>query len=63
MTGAEPLWRDDLMNNRGTPIIGLGAASQVWDLRTAGIGFCAGVAVLAAAALAALQLLRRRDRG
>ncbi|GAA1379042.1 MFS transporter [Pseudonocardia kongjuensis] len=45
------------------PIIGLGAASQVWDLRTAGIGFCAGVAVLAAAALAALQLLRRRDRG
>lgn len=23
-TGAEPLWRDDLMNNRGTPIIGLG---------------------------------------
>lgn len=23
-TGATPLWRDDLMNNRGTPIIGLG---------------------------------------
>jgi predicted enzyme related to lactoylglutathione lyase len=24
-TGEQPLWRDDLMNNRGTPIIGLGA--------------------------------------
>jgi uncharacterized protein len=24
-TGAAPLWRADLMNNRGTPIIGLGA--------------------------------------
>jgi predicted enzyme related to lactoylglutathione lyase len=24
-TGDEPLWRDDLMNNRGTPIIGLAA--------------------------------------
>jgi len=24
-TGDNPLWRDDLMNNRGTPIIGLGA--------------------------------------
>lgn len=23
-TGDEPLWRDDLMNNQGTPIIGLG---------------------------------------
>ena len=23
-TGASPLWRDDLMNNQGTPIIGLG---------------------------------------
>lgn len=26
-TGARPLWRDDLMNNRGVPIIGLGARS------------------------------------
>lgn len=24
-TGAQPLWREDLMNNHGTPIIGLGA--------------------------------------
>ncbi len=24
-TGENPLWREDLMNNRGTPIIGLGA--------------------------------------
>jgi hypothetical protein len=27
-TGASPLWRDDLMNNRGTPIIGLGASTE-----------------------------------
>lgn len=26
-TGEEPLWRDDLMNNRGVPIIGLGPRS------------------------------------
>ena len=26
-TGADPLWRDDLTNNRGMPIIGLGARS------------------------------------
>jgi predicted enzyme related to lactoylglutathione lyase len=26
-TGENPLWREDLMNNRGTPIIGLGACS------------------------------------
>lgn len=26
-TGTEPLWRDDLMNNHGVPIIGLGARS------------------------------------
>ena len=26
-TGENPLWREDLMNNRGTPIIGLGARS------------------------------------
>ena len=24
-TGKSPLWRDDLMNNQGTPVIGLGA--------------------------------------
>ena len=28
-TGARPLWRDDLMNTRGVPIIGLGARSMV----------------------------------
>ncbi|BBG02159.1 MULTISPECIES: MFS transporter [Pseudonocardia] len=49
------------------PIIGLGAASQVWDLTIAGIVFCAGVAVLATVALGALQVLKRstateRDR-
>ena len=27
-TGASPLWREDLMNNRGMPIIGLGARSE-----------------------------------
>ncbi len=26
-TGEHPLWREDLMNNRGTPIIGVGASS------------------------------------
>ena len=26
-TGAKPLWREDLMNNRGVPIIGLGSRS------------------------------------
>lgn len=26
-TGENPLWRDDLMNNRGMPVIGLGARS------------------------------------
>lgn len=26
-TGENPLWREDLMNNRGTPIIGVGARS------------------------------------
>jgi hypothetical protein len=27
-TGENPLWREDLMNNQGTPIIGLGARSS-----------------------------------
>lgn len=27
-TGSAPLWRDDLRNNRGTPVIGLGARSR-----------------------------------
>ncbi len=27
-TGENPLWRDDLMNNRGMPVIGLGAYSE-----------------------------------
>jgi predicted enzyme related to lactoylglutathione lyase len=27
-TGEDPLWREDLMNNRGMPIIGLGARSE-----------------------------------
>jgi predicted enzyme related to lactoylglutathione lyase len=30
-TGDDPLWRDDLTNNRGTPIIGLGARSPEYD--------------------------------
>ncbi len=29
-TGEDPLWRDDLMNNLGTPIIGLGARSAAY---------------------------------
>lgn len=27
-TGREPLWREDLMNNQGVPIIGLGATNE-----------------------------------
>jgi predicted enzyme related to lactoylglutathione lyase len=30
-TGAAPLWRDDLMNNLGIPIIGLGARAPAHD--------------------------------
>jgi len=30
-TGENPLWREDLMNNRGMPIIGLGARSVEYD--------------------------------
>lgn len=30
-TGENPLWREDLMNNQGTPIIGLGAHSAEYD--------------------------------
>lgn len=43
------------------PVVGLGAASQAWGLRTAGVAFCVGVAVLAAVALAALLRLQRRE--
>lgn len=30
-TGSAPLWRDDLMNNQGTPVIGLGARSPEYE--------------------------------
>lgn len=30
-TGENPLWREDLMNNQGTPIIGLGARIPEYD--------------------------------
>lgn len=30
-TGSSPLWRDDLMNNRGTPVIGLGVRSPQYE--------------------------------
>ncbi len=30
-TGDAPLWRDDLMNNFGTPVIGLGARTPEYD--------------------------------
>lgn len=43
------------------PVVGLGAASQAWGLRTAGVAFCVGVAVLAAVALAALLRLQRGE--
>lgn len=31
VTGEKPLWRDDLMNNRGEPVIGLGATSPEYS--------------------------------
>jgi hypothetical protein len=43
------------------PVVGVGAASQAWGLRTAAVVFVAGVAVLAAVALGALVVLRRRE--
>lgn len=30
-TGDQPLWREDLMNNRGTPIIGLGERTKEYE--------------------------------
>jgi hypothetical protein len=30
-TGPAPLWRDDLTNNQGTPVIGLGARSPEYE--------------------------------
>lgn len=30
-SGSDPLWRDDLMNNRGTPVIGLGARTPEYE--------------------------------
>lgn len=30
-TGTQPLWRDDLMNNLGVPIIGLGARTEEYE--------------------------------
>ena len=30
-TGSAPLWRDDLTNNRGTPVIGLGARAPEYE--------------------------------
>lgn len=30
-TGASPLWQDDLTNNQGTPVIGLGARSPEYE--------------------------------
>ncbi|NGP75474.1 hypothetical protein G3570_02435 [Balneolaceae bacterium YR4-1] len=30
-TGSSPLWRDDLTNNEGTPVIGLGARSPEYE--------------------------------
>ena len=31
-TGDSPLWREDLMNNLGTPVIGLGARTPEYDM-------------------------------
>lgn len=44
------------------PVVGVGWASQVWGLVTAGVVFAVGVAVLAVVALGALVVLQRRER-
>lgn len=53
-TGEKPLWRDDLMNNLGLPIIGLGAESEEYrdlplqwmpHIQVADVGTAAGRAV------------------
>ena len=31
-TGEDPLWRDDLMNNQGMPIIGLGLRTPEYEV-------------------------------
>jgi MFS family permease len=45
------------------PVIGEGLAAQQWGLRTAGVCFAIGVAVLAAACLAAIVVQERRAPG
>ena len=43
------------------PVVGEGLAAQHWDLRTAGISFAIGVAVLAMACLAAIVVREKRQ--
>ncbi|MBO6573983.1 MAG: hypothetical protein JJ896_01085 [Rhodothermales bacterium] len=65
-TGGSPLWRKDLMNNRGMPIIGLGkrmpeykALPMQWmpHLQVADVGACASRAV----ELGGSELMHGRD--
>ena len=53
-TGAEPLWRDDLLNNAGVPIIGIGERIEAYDhlplqwmvhIQVADVGACVSRAV------------------
>ena len=44
------------------PVVGEGLAAQHWGLRTAGVSFALGVAVLAAVCLAAIVVQERRSR-
>ena len=41
-TGENPLWREDLMNNQGAPVIGLGAASPESERRWDRTRLCPG---------------------
>ena len=55
-TGAAPLWRDDLMNNQGTPIIGLGVRIPEYEALPLQWTPHFQVADVAASAAAAVEL-------
>ncbi|MEM7229227.1 MAG: VOC family protein [Planctomycetota bacterium] len=55
-TGTNPLWREDLMNNQGTPIIGLGVRTPEYDALPLQWMPHFQVADVAASAAAALEL-------
>ena len=55
-SGSAPLWRDDLTNNQGTPIIGLGARSPEYEALPLQWMLHVQVSDVAASAARALEL-------